>query len=167
MPSTETLPRVEVDEKKSATMPLPLSKFIAQRREHLKKNQAQIASQVGRFTPEWLGMIEKGHRQLDLKHVPRLADALQLDRADLAKVVIRQYWPAVYSALWPKSRVTTVTEALEGVREARKGGKDYTAQVAMDLWERIQAMPTANRVTILNLIDQMSDASATARSREG
>jgi transcriptional regulator with XRE-family HTH domain len=127
-----------------------LAKYIRERRDALKKSQGQVASAVGQKTPEWLGMVESGARPLQLEHAMRLADALQIDRHDFAKIVLQQYYPTIFSALFPKN-ATRLQETIDDAHET--SGEVYPAQVAMDLYEKIHALPQNVRTTLINMID--------------
>lgn len=128
-----------------------LARFIANRRTKLGLTQGKVASIVGKKSGEWLGMIESCARPIQIDDAPRLADALQLDRNYFCKLVLSQRHPTVFAALFPKEG--SLQKMKDNPKEST--GKVYTAQIAMDLYEKIQALPAASQVTVMNIIDQM------------
>jgi len=68
--------------------------LIRHRRLQLGKTQKQIAEAIGIKCPDFISLCEQGHRRLDLDRLPRLAQALELDLAEL--------WPQALAARAPK-----------------------------------------------------------------
>ncbi len=81
-----------------------LAQLISARRRDLGKTQAEIAKAVGFSSPEFIGMVEGGIRTMDLNKIPRLADALQLDRADLCRMALYEEHPSLFAVLFGQSK---------------------------------------------------------------
>ena len=65
-----------------------LAKLISARRRDLGKTQAEVAKIMGYSSPEFIGMVESGIRTMDLNKIPRLAEALELDPAELCQMAL-------------------------------------------------------------------------------
>ncbi len=77
----------------------PLHVFLRQRRLELNLMQAEIA-EILNVTPECVGMWECGRRRMELDKLPRLADALQMNRKELCARALREFHPAVYTTIF-------------------------------------------------------------------
>ncbi len=76
--------------------------YIRQRRQELDKTQREIALACG-VTPDYIALIEAGVRRLELQRVPYLADALNVDRAELCRRALAERAPRFYRELFPAS----------------------------------------------------------------
>jgi transcriptional regulator with XRE-family HTH domain len=85
-------------------IPGPFQRRIRERREELKKleglTQTDIARAIGIESPEFITMLEGGHRNLDLNKVPRLAEVLKLNSKDLCKLALYETAPSLYAELF-------------------------------------------------------------------
>ena len=77
----------------------PLHVFLRQRRLELNLMQAEIA-EVLNVTPECVGMWECGRRRMEINKLPRLADALQMDRKELCARALKEFYPVVYNTIF-------------------------------------------------------------------
>lgn len=75
------------------------NRTIRRRREELGKTQLQVAEAVG-VTSDCITLVEGGRRRLDLDRIPRLADALEMDRKDLCRQALLARSPQFYSELF-------------------------------------------------------------------
>jgi transcriptional regulator with XRE-family HTH domain len=74
--------------------------IIRERREELNLSQGAVASKLKISSPEFIGMVEKGVRRLELNKVPLLAVALQLDSLDLCRIALHEAHPGFYTAIF-------------------------------------------------------------------
>jgi len=81
-------------------MPLPMTfaAFLASRREVLRKTQAEIAAACG-ITAEAVSQFECSHRKPRLSILPRLADALRVNRTTLSRYALQSRAPEFYDTL--------------------------------------------------------------------
>ena len=79
-------------------MPDVFSDFVRQRRQELGQTQRQVA-QACCVTPEMITLIEAGRRRPDPAWPPRLADALETDRAAFCRLALATWHPLFYSEL--------------------------------------------------------------------
>jgi transcriptional regulator with XRE-family HTH domain len=73
---------------------------IRARRIALGLTQKAVATAAGWTRAEMVCMVESGDRRPDLDRIPRLADGLVLDPADLCKFALAECYPALYKALF-------------------------------------------------------------------
>lgn len=74
------------------------TRFIRKRRQQLNKTQAEVARACG-LSEESITLVEGGHRRLGLERVPRLAEALQVDAAQLCHMALAARAPQFAAAL--------------------------------------------------------------------
>ena len=79
-------------------MTMTFAAFLARCRERLDKTQAQVAECCA-VTPEAISQFESGRRKPRLALLPRLAQALQVDRRLLARFALESRAPEFYAAL--------------------------------------------------------------------
>ncbi len=77
----------------------PFSHFIRQRRLELGKTQKQVAEVLG-TTADFVTLAEAGERRIDLDRIPLLADALEVDRAELCMWALSERAPVLFSELF-------------------------------------------------------------------
>ncbi|MCL5671308.1 MAG: helix-turn-helix transcriptional regulator [Acidobacteria bacterium] len=87
--------------------------FLARRREKLGKTQAQVAESCA-VTPEAICQFESGRRQPRLALLPRLAQALGVDRRLLARFALQSRAPEFYATLGLEPVEPAELEALPG-----------------------------------------------------
>ena len=87
-------------DKKQHLSPVPFRHIIAARRQALELTQAQVADAIGITSAEFIGLLEKDLRRIDLNKVPRLADALSLSPSDLTKIALSEQFPLAYEAVF-------------------------------------------------------------------
>jgi transcriptional regulator with XRE-family HTH domain len=93
-------------------MPDTFATFVRQRRLELKRTQRQIGDACG-VTPEMVTQIEAGRRRPDPEWVPRLADALETDRAVLCRLAVRTWYPNFHAELAGEAVETTNLEGTD------------------------------------------------------
>lgn len=73
--------------------------FIRDHREDLPLPKAELATRLG-VSVGFVESLESGRRGLDLDALPRLADALQVSRRELAQVYLAERHPKLYRVLF-------------------------------------------------------------------
>ena len=76
---------------------------IRHRRRELNLTQREVGESLG-VTPDFITLVELGHRRLDLDRIPALADALKLDRAQLCRGALEERAPELYAELFPQEK---------------------------------------------------------------
>jgi len=84
---------------KFSDLGLTVGEIIRRRREGVGETQNEVARNIG-ISPEYLGMLEKSARKIDLRRVPALARCLGIDPASLAKVWLHENEPEVFRLLF-------------------------------------------------------------------
>jgi transcriptional regulator with XRE-family HTH domain len=135
---------------------------IRERREELKDSegltQTKIASAIGIASPEFITMLEKGRRNLDLNKVPMLADVLKIDRKDLCKLALYEAAPSLYAELFdtlspPGVRKEVLTENGEVIPSSTMvltGEMVYAVQ-------RLVRLPDELRRSVERLIEALDE----------
>jgi transcriptional regulator with XRE-family HTH domain len=72
---------------------------IRGRREELNLSKGELANRL-RWSTSFLDFLERGLRGCDPDDLPRIAEALQLDARQLAKLYISEKYPALFRALF-------------------------------------------------------------------
>jgi len=85
--------------KASSTTGSAFGSFIRSKREQLNLSRGEIAELLG-FSRSFLDVLETGRRGCDLDDLPRLAQVLQTDNRQLARVYLAERHPALYRALF-------------------------------------------------------------------
>ncbi len=80
-----------------------LGAVVRQRRLTLGLVQGDVAEALS-ITPEAVGMLEAGRRQLALDRLPALAQALRVDAELLCKLGLYEAWPKLYKQLFGDQR---------------------------------------------------------------
>lgn len=92
-------------------MKLTFGVVIRERREELHLSQGAVARGLGISSPEFVGMVEKGQRRLQLNKVPMLAVVLQLDPVALSRLALFEAHRVIYETICgsePPERPTKV-----------------------------------------------------------
>jgi hypothetical protein len=76
-----------------------VAEYIAAQIKVCGKPQKQIAEEVGFPKANILTMIKQGNTKLPIPRVNALADALEVPRAKLMKMVLSEYMPDVLAAI--------------------------------------------------------------------
>ncbi len=84
--------------------------LVRNRRLQLGKTQRQIAEAVGIKSSDFICLIEKGTRRLDLDRLPRLAQALELDLVELCRPAFEARAPQLAAALFAVPSVQEVQQ---------------------------------------------------------
>ena len=121
---------------------LRLHELIRNRRLQLNITQAEVAQRIGISSPDFISLVEKGSRRLDLDHIPRLAEVLQLDR-DLAQKALSESYPNLYRAL--------SGTAAPAVREDTQKRFDYE----LDLVRKLQQFDKDVHKSVVKLIETL------------
>jgi transcriptional regulator with XRE-family HTH domain len=81
--------------------PTDLHRFIAKRRAEIPGlTQAKLAHAIGIKVGEYISLVESGQRRIPLERIPRLADALSVDRIWLIKWAFSEEYPLCYRLLF-------------------------------------------------------------------
>ncbi len=97
-----------------------LGEVIKRRRQQLQLTQAQVASRVG-CRPHYIGYVEAGSRRPSERVLEKLADALDLDRAELlllAYPTLRAALPgapATDNSAWERFKANTRLHTRHGI----------------------------------------------------
>lgn len=78
---------------------LPLKDLIRKRRQELGITQNDIAKAVGVTSPDFICLVEKGVRRLDLDRIPTLAELLRVDPAELCALALGEQFPMLAQTL--------------------------------------------------------------------
>jgi|SRR5579863_10284178 len=89
--------------------------LIRSRRAELQLSQQQVAEVLG-VTPDYLSLVESGHRRLSLDHVAALAHALAVPGALVCMLALKERAPFFFAELFRNADVAYVAE-----RQARGG----------------------------------------------
>jgi len=126
-----------------------LAQLISARRRDLGKTQAEIAKAVGFSSPEFIGMVEGGIRTMDLNKIPRLADALELDRVDLCRMALYEELPSMFAVLFGRSKKQfTIHE----------GGATKSVRIpepALDFLHKFYDLPAPVRNSITIMVESL------------
>jgi transcriptional regulator with XRE-family HTH domain len=76
-----------------------LSTLLRQRRLELGLTQRQVADALGIKSPDFICLVEKGRKRLELDRVPQLARVLTLDVIEVCRQALKERAPAFAAAL--------------------------------------------------------------------
>lgn len=95
---TDTNKRLVDDTSTKPGMPYAnasITKFLSRRIDEIapRKNQREIASEIGYIKPNIISMFKRGEMKVPLEKIPALAKALEVDPSHLFRLALEQYWP--------------------------------------------------------------------------
>ena len=76
-----------------------IATFIRARRRELSLTQADVARSCGLASCDFIGLVEAGHRRLQLERIPRLAEVLEVHPRFLCLLALRSWSPRFAAAL--------------------------------------------------------------------
>ena len=76
-----------------------VAEYIAAQLKVCGRKQKEIAAEAGFASPNILSMIRHGETKLPIPRVNALADALEVPRAKLMKMVLEEYQPEILRAI--------------------------------------------------------------------
>ena len=123
--------------------------FIRRRRQDLGLYQREIAQHVGIGRPEFVGFVEMGTRQFDLDRLPRLAEILQVNLAELTKLAMEEKYPALAAALFSDPSAF------------RKGAKRGSAE-GSEFQQKVNELERPLRQTIIQMVNGLYDSQVRA-----
>jgi transcriptional regulator with XRE-family HTH domain len=123
--------------------------FMRDRREELQLTQADVAQGVGVSSGDFISLVEKGMRNLDLDRIPRLAGILKTDPEDLCRRVIEEQYPLLAQCLFGAT-----------LRSRKPIGE---VEVAM---ERFKSLPRHVRSMVISMITVLFEKEVVAPGRE-
>ncbi len=126
-----------------------LGSLLRKRREALGLTQREVAQAFGIKSPEFIGMLETGYRQVSLDTVPKLAGILNLDAGDLCRLALRENHPNVYISLFGNDSPP------EEIRES---------SAMADSASRLFALDRPHRIAIEHLINTLYESQRTDNS---
>ena len=88
MSSSTTPPRMRYAYEDSS-----IAVFLTDRIATVKKNQREIAREIGYDKPNMISMFKSGATKVPLEKIPQLAKALDVDPIHLFRLGLDQYWP--------------------------------------------------------------------------
>jgi transcriptional regulator with XRE-family HTH domain len=107
-----------------------LAQFVSKQieiQQRVGKNQRQIAKEIGYDSPNMLSQIKRGETKLPLEKVGLLANALNVDPANLFRLAMQQQWPGeerVIAEVFGNVLTKHETEIIDLFREIRKGSNE-------------------------------------------
>jgi transcriptional regulator with XRE-family HTH domain len=116
-----------------------LRTFMRRRREELGLTQVDVARAVGVSSGDFISLVEKGIRKLDLDRMPRLAEVLQSDPVEVSRVALQEQYPLLATVLVGRPSKKTVPTQSEA---------DLAAQKLKDLPRQVRQM-------VINMIDML------------
>lgn len=130
----------------------PLARILRQRREQLQLTQADVARALDIQSSEFIGLVENGQRRLDLNRVPQLAGVLKLDTETLCRLALFEAAPQFALSLFgAKIKTFVPTAARKCQAESVQMSPEQTA-----IYQRLYALPSGLRLTVLELIEQFT-----------
>lgn len=128
-----------MEERLSQLPIMRLRELLRKRRDALGLTQLDVARAVGVTSPDFISLVEKGIRNLDLDRVPRLAEVLRVDSPELCRIALEEQYPLLAHALLqtPARRRQPISEA------------DAAA-------EKLKLLPRNLRIMAINMIDALS-----------
>ena len=130
----------------------PLARILRQRREELQLTQADVARALDIQSSEFIGMVENGQRRLHLNKVPQLAGVLKLDTETLCRLALFEDAPQFALSVFGAKIKTFVPVAARN----RRGESVQMSPEQIAIYQRLYALPSALRLTVLALIEQFT-----------
>jgi transcriptional regulator with XRE-family HTH domain len=131
---------------------IPLARILRQRREELQLTQADVARALDLKSSEFIGMVENGQRRLELNRVPQLAGVLKLDTETLCRLALFEDAPQFALSVFGAKIKTFVPVAARN----RRGESVQMSPEQIAIYQRLYALPSALRLTVLALIEQFT-----------
>jgi transcriptional regulator with XRE-family HTH domain len=111
--------------------------------------QLEVSKALNHSTPEWCGMIESGHRSLDINKAPRVAEVLKINAQDFSKHCLFEYAPALASALFGQEPdASTIRENHNPVAAKLLPG-------AYELAKKFQNLPALAQEVVVSLVNNL------------
>ena len=126
-----------------------LAQLISARRRDLGKTQAEVAKIMGYSSPEFIGMVESGIRTMDLNKIPRLAEALHLNPAELCQMALFEEHPSLFAVLFGQSKKQFTVH---------KGGATKTVKIpepVLDFLHKFYDLPGPVRNSIIVIVESL------------
>jgi transcriptional regulator with XRE-family HTH domain len=131
---------------------LKFGEVVRDRRLELGLKQLDVARAIGVNSGEFIGMVEKVIRMIELNRVTRLAAVLQMNRRDLTKLALKEIAPFAYDSLFSKAPdMPAKSKATEATKVA----------AAVELYDKIVTLSKSERATVENMIEFAFRASRT------
>jgi len=149
---------------------VPFYEIIRRRRLELGLMQTEVAAKLGVKSSEFIGMLEKGGhvpggRNLELNKVPRMADALRLNRKDLTRLALFEAAPMAAMVLFG-NQMSLYQVRYSKFAAGEKQDASMTAE-QIDVINKIYSLPSTVRATVLSTIEQFAGAYSTPRAAKG
>ena len=126
---------------------------IQARRFELELTQAQVANALDIKSSEMIGMVESGHRHLDINKIPRLASVLKVDTEELCKLALLEAAPQFAAAVFGKKLQTVMPAPVTGKQHEQKV---TLSPQQLEYNQKLYALPSPLRYSVLSLIDQFT-----------
>jgi transcriptional regulator with XRE-family HTH domain len=126
-----------------------LGELIRSQREKQGISMKELADRIGFSSPEAISMVETGRRRLALNLIPRLAEILNLDTADLSRRALKDFAPALYAALF----------GMEIKSREEVGSLESTISISsgtIELARQIEALSSRPRRLVIELVTLLS-----------
>jgi transcriptional regulator with XRE-family HTH domain len=118
--------------------PTEFAAFIKHRRVRLGLNQRELAEKIG-YQPEFIGMMEKGTRMLDLDRVPDMASALDVTTFSLAKLAIMALYPRLGRMLFRN----------------KNEFKTHSSPKENNLLDKLAVLDSSLRHSVIDMVDRL------------
>ena len=108
----------------------PVAKFLRERIEALspRKNQREIAAEVGYDKPNIVSMMKRGDAKVPLEKIPLFAKALEADAGHMFRLALEQYWPDLNEVVGEIFGNTVSSNEMMLVRKYRELTSDMDPQ---------------------------------------
>ena len=107
-----------------------VAQLIQARQADLGASDHRVAAALGYPDEKVVRVIKKGAMRLPVKHVPELAGVLDVDAADLLRLVLRENDPSLLDVIervmGPVSMSPSEIRLLRGIRNVSKGDSPIT-----------------------------------------
>jgi len=124
--------------------------ILTQRREELGLTQAEVARALGLRSAEYIGMLERGIRTLELSKVPLMADVLKMERIDLIRISMFEQLPLVANTVFGKGVRYAPVHRMKHVETSTV----TVSEEAKEVLDRLYALPSDVRADIVSLISK-------------
>lgn len=126
-----------------------LSEIMYERRTELGMSASDLARALNIKSSEFIGMVERGRRNLELNRVPMLADALKLDSEALCRLALFEAAPQIAMRLFGRK----INDFDPKPDKTGKIASKITPE-QLEFNNKLYSLPSPLRVTVLHLIDQ-------------
>jgi transcriptional regulator with XRE-family HTH domain len=114
-----------------------VSELIRSRRNELSLTQQEVAEKVGVKSGEYISLVESGVRNLDLDRIPRLAEALRVNSAMLARMALAEQYPLLAASL----------------EKPKRGARPNLSATEESILHKLKELPYQAQQLVANTVD--------------